>query len=199
MDSDTTDESDSENEKPKNEDQLQIKYNNWYTKKYPRTVSCGTPYAYLGPRTAAKVKAKGYKKGYPDYVEHDPRLLIKSEEDCVMIKFYPGKVNEFKTPTGKGRTSVYQADVLNNLWNRGYYSGTCNNLDKAKLATKKYKECIPYFRGWIKIDLITGKVEIPIFKPQNDTRESPDSHKIKRRQKRSLKKTKKLKVKIRKK
>jgi len=150
-------------ENPEDEYELQSAYHKWYATKFPSTTSCGTPYCNMARRTATKVKMKGYLPGYPDYVELDPRVIILRKKNKIKIRFYPGKVIEFKSPNGKGRVSKNQKNVLSNLENRGFLvSKGTNNLEDAINTTKNYKKkSIPVFKGWITINLKDGNVLFP--------------------------------------
>jgi len=141
---------------------LQKHYNSWYTDTYPYVVSCGTPYASMSIYQAAKAKAKGYTKGYPDYVEHDPRFIIQQNRDLIRIKFIPGRFIEFKTPKGKGIVSKEQTQVKKALERRGYVSEILNDYNETIEKTKQYKkEATPYYNGWITINKRNFKINIP--------------------------------------
>lgn len=146
---------------PEDEYELQAGYHKYLSTTYPNTISCGTPYCNMPRGTATKVRMKGYLPGYPDYVEHDPRLIVQRRNDVIRLKIIPGRVIEFKSPNGKGRVSPNQKNVLENLRNRGFYTSVISNLHNARIITQTYKRCIPIYRGWITIDLKSGNITFP--------------------------------------
>jgi len=145
---------------------LQKSYNKWYTGSYPYVVSCGTPYANMSIFQAAKAKAKGYIKGFPDYAEYDPRLIIEYNNDYIRIKFIPGRFIEFKTPKGTGVVSKEQVLVLKGLKRRGYSTEVLNDYQMSKKRTRFYKKGFPYYNGWITINKKDFKIRLPRSSPK---------------------------------
>jgi hypothetical protein len=144
-----------------NEYELQKQYHSWYSSKFS-CISCGTPYSNMGIKARMKAKKKGYLKGYPDYVEHDPRMKLTKDGNLIKLKIIPGKVVEFKSPSGKGHLSKEQSNVLQSLKERGFKTNVVKDLKIAKKKTMKYKnETIPIYNGWITIDLEKKQITYP--------------------------------------
>lgn len=66
----------------------------------------------LGPRAAYQAKAKGVKRGFPDWMLYHPSRFIHQTESR-----YIGLALEFKDPLGKGKVSADQDIVAEKLRN----------------------------------------------------------------------------------
>jgi len=129
-------------ERPENEYELQVAFNNWYRSKYKYDVTCGTPYEKRSIRTAQISKNKGYIAGYPDYTIHDPRFSLSIDPDTfeISIKIFHGVFIEFKTPTGKGRLSKAQKLQKQMLESRSYLYCIIDDLKAGKDIIRTYKK-----------------------------------------------------------
>ena len=78
---------------------------------------------------AKKMKATGYKKGFPDLFIYEPRGS------------YHGLAIELKTQ--KGRLSESQAIWITRLATRGYMARICKGFDEAKNSIDQYFKLNP--------------------------------------------------------
>jgi len=161
---------------------LQKCYSKWYIANFPNSVSCGCPYtnmmqtSFRGKRNKGKpgrskkgrnyalinaINQKGYLKGYPDWVAHDPRVFVRYEDDAIFLKFVPGFFIEFKTPKGGGVTSAHQKSVHRALRRRGHDVIVTNDFDYAKKRTLSFRRGFPLYKGEIKISKKTLRVDLP--------------------------------------
>jgi hypothetical protein len=170
---------------------LQKAYHEWETDEYPYIVSSGTPYVGMRDfRTITKVKKKGYLKGYPDYVKHDPRMWFEENEYKIRIKVVPSEFFEFKNTQGTGVVSEEQEHVLSALDRRGYGNHVVNDLEKAKQLTIQHKTGYPLYKGWIEIDKRDFSIILPSA-PKKVILPRGDKWKNRNRYGSKLKKTKK--------
>jgi len=75
-------------------------------------------------RQAIKMKATGYKKGFPDIFIYEPKGS------------YHGLAIELKTK--KGYASKYQRDWIHKLSKRGYYACVCKGFDDTITTINNY-------------------------------------------------------------
>jgi len=156
---------------------LQKCFHKWYISNFPNSVSCGCPYTnmarvtYRGKGKPRKSKGnyslinainqKGYLKGYPDYVIHDPRIFKCEDKKSINLKFCAGLFFEFKTPKGGGVTSVHQKSVHRALRRRGHEVIVTNDFEYAKQRTLSYRLGYPLYKGEVKISKRNFKIDLP--------------------------------------
>ena len=147
---------------PKNEYELQCRYHEWEEEKFPYDISSGVP-DMKHPATRQKATKKGYMVGMPDYESNDPRAseTWESNKKC-KLRIYPGKKIEFKNPNGKGRVSKDQKRVHHNLDRRGYFViPDASDLRETQRLTLEYKTLIPLYKGDIIIDFEKRTITYP--------------------------------------
>jgi hypothetical protein len=155
-----------------NEYQLQKTYHKWYREKWPYAVSSSCPYTSMNGTTKKaiiqrqKEKNKGYLRGYPDYVHHDPRLEIDQDDDYIYLEFVPAEFFEFKHPSGDYDLRPCQRTVKKALERRGHRVHKVDDLKKAKKLTKRHRKGVPLYKGRIAINKRTFKFTFPKSPPK---------------------------------
>lgn len=177
-----------------NEYQLQKAYNKWYKDKWPLAVASSCPYTSIEGNTTqaiikrAKEKYKGYQTGYPDYVHHDPRLVIEEDDDYIYMEFIPAEFFEFKHPNGEYDLRPCQKQVKKALERRGHRVHKVTSLSLGKKLTKRHRRGVPLYRGKIKLNKRTLEFKFPKSPPKV---ELPTSCRPKRRKKKKKRNRKK--------
>jgi len=200
------DDDDEEEPEFKSEYQLQKGYHRWYKYNWPYSVSSSCPYTHDFSKSKMKIiqrakeKCKGYQTGYPDYVQHDPRLFIEEDDDNLYLRIVPAQFYEFKHPNGNARLRPCQTKVLKALKRRGHDVHKIDDFDEAKRLTNQHRKGIPIYNGDIVINKRTlnfkfpkppPKIKLPTKLSTASTTKNSKKKKTKKRKRITKKKTRK--------
>lgn len=100
----------------------------WLDLQHPHILYCASAGGMRTSQgTASKMKASGYKKGFPDLFIYEPRSR------------YHGLAIEMKRKKG-GEVSEEQEKWIDGLNSRGYLAYVCYGFDEAKAVITRYLE-----------------------------------------------------------
>lgn len=107
------------------EHDIQVQLIDWLEMRFPGALFCASAGGMrTSLRTAARMKAAGYRKGFPDLFIYEPRVS------------FHGLAIELKTETGK--PSPEQNEWIDGLAKRGYVATICYGYEEARQAIEFY-------------------------------------------------------------
>jgi len=108
------------------EHETQVSLIKWIEFNFPNALFCASAGGMrTNIRTASKMKAAGYRKGFPDLFFYEPRRGFK------------GLAIELKKEEG-GKVSDSQKMWIEKLNARGYYASVCEGFNEATATIEAY-------------------------------------------------------------